>query len=164
MRLLFSQYRICAARDAAQPLSPRLQQKLAKSDELRRYAQSLSALDQELRKSVPQAEPSPALHASIMREVRTAARAATPGRRLAVLRWLPAPALATLLCALWVWHHASVPAQSRSALESASTALAASREMAQAAPVSALAPLTEEWQRLNKDLDNTAQFLLATLP
>jgi len=36
--------------------------------------------------------------------------------------------------------------------------------MASTVPGTALAPLTEEWQRLNQDLDNTTQFLLATLP
>jgi hypothetical protein len=164
MRLLFSQYRISAALDAAQPLSPRLQQKVANNDELRRYAQSLSALDRDLRKSVPQAEPSPALHTSIMCAVRRSARPAVAVRHPSVLRWLPAPALAALLCAFWVWHRASAPAPSRSALESASMALAASGEIVQAAPGTAMGPLTEEWQRLNKDLDNTAQFLLATLP
>jgi hypothetical protein len=36
--------------------------------------------------------------------------------------------------------------------------------MARTMPAAALAPLTEEWQRLNQDVDATAAFLLATLP
>jgi hypothetical protein len=59
---------------------------------------------------------------------------------------------------------ASRPAAAQSAFERAGTTLAASEEMAWTAPATAVAPLTEEWQRLNQDLDNTAQFLLAALP
>jgi len=66
MRLLFSEYRISTALDAASPLAPALQQKLAANDDLRRFAQGLSALDHALRTSVPQPEPPPALHVSIM--------------------------------------------------------------------------------------------------
>ena len=164
MRLLFSEYRISTALDAARPLTPALQQKLAANDELRRFAQGLSALDHALRDSVPQPEPPPALHASIMRALRMDARPVPSVRKSSILRWLPAPAFAVLVCALCVWHFTSVRSPSRNAFETASTALAAGGEMARAVPGTALAPLTEEWQRVNQDLDNTAQFLLAALP
>jgi hypothetical protein len=134
MRLFFSQYRIS------------------------------SALDQALRSSVPQPEPPSDLHASIMRSVRGAGRLALPAPKASIVRWLPAPAFAALVCALWAWHVVSVQAPARSALARASTALAASGEIARMVPTTALAPLTEEWQRLNQDLNNTAEFLLAALP
>jgi hypothetical protein len=36
--------------------------------------------------------------------------------------------------------------------------------MARAVPSAVVAPLTDELQKLNQDLNNTAQFLLASLP
>jgi len=164
MRRLFSHYRISAALDAAKPLPPSLQQKLTASEELRRFAHDLSALDQALRNSPPRPEPPAALHASIMRTARSAGRPAQPARHLRLLRWLPAPALAALVCALWTWHAAPIRAPSPNPIEIAATTLAGSGEMARTMPAAALAPLTEEWQRLNQDVDATAAFLLATLP
>jgi hypothetical protein len=58
----------------------------------------------------------------------------------------------------------SKSAAAQSAFERAGATLATSEEMALAVPGAAVAPLTQEWQRLNQDLDNTTQFLLATLP
>jgi hypothetical protein len=121
-------------------------------------------LDQALRRAVPESEMPPALHASIMRAVQGAGAPAPPLSKPSVLRWLSACVLIALIGGAWVWHTNFRAGQSRSAFERAGLALAASREVAQAAPVTALAPLTEEWQRLNQDLDNTAQFLLAALP
>ena len=121
-------------------------------------------LDQVLRGTVPELEVPPGLHTSIMRAVRTLGPPILPARRPASLRWLSAPLLAALFCALWAWHMGSRPAAAQSAFERAGTTLAASEEMAWTAPATAVAPLTEEWQRLNQDLDNTAQFLLAVLP
>ena len=164
MRMLFAKYRISTSLDTAEPLPLSVQQKLAANDELRGFAQGLSALDHALRNSLPQPETPPAVHASIMRALRMDARPVPSARKPSILHWLPAPAFAALVCALWAWHAASVRTPSRSAFESASTALAASGEMARAVPGTALAPLNEEWQRLNQDLDNTARFLLAALP
>jgi hypothetical protein len=104
------------------------------------------------------------LHASIMQAVRSTNRPIRPARNLSLLRWLPAPALAALVVALWTWHAGSVRAPSRNAIEIAAATLASSGEMARTMPAAALAPLTEEWQRLNQDVDATAAFLLATLP
>jgi len=165
MRLFFSMYQISAALDAAKPVPPSLEQKLAVNDELRHFAQSLSALDQALRNSPPNQEAPPALHASIMRSVREVRRPAPPARKpSSIARWLPAPALAALVCALLAWHIASVRAPSQTALSHATTALVTSGEIARAVPATALAPLMQEWQRLHQDLDRTAELLLAALP
>lgn len=165
MRLFFSMYQISAALDAAEPVPPSLQQKLAVNDELRHFAQSLSALDQALRNSPPKQEAPPALHASIMRSVCEIRRPAPLARKpSSIARWLPAPALAALVCALLAWYNASVRTPSRTAFAHAGTALTTSGEIARTAPATALAPLTEEWQRLHQDLDKTAEFLLAALP
>jgi hypothetical protein len=121
-------------------------------------------LDEALRGSVPASEMPPALHASIMDAVRLAGPPAPPMRKQSIARWLLAPAVALLVCAVWAWHFGSRPAAPHIAFERAGSALATSREMARAVPGAALAPLTQEWQRLNQDLDNTTQFLLAALP
>ncbi len=87
-----------------------------------------------------------------------------PARKSSVVRWLPAPAVAVLVCALLAWHVASVRAPSRTVLSHATTVLVTSGEITRRVPATALSPLTQEWQRLHQDLDRTAELLLATLP
>ena len=99
-----------------------------------------------------------------MQAVRSGNRPIRAARNLSLLRWLPAPALAALVCALWTWHAAPIRAPSPNPIEIAATTLAGSGDMARTMPAAALAPLTEEWQRLNQDVNATAAFLLATLP
>jgi hypothetical protein len=122
-----------------------------------------TAFDQVLRGSVPAPAAPPALHASIMRAVQTAGPPLPPMHKPSVARWLAAPAVALLLGAVWAWHSASV-APRQVALDSAGIALAKGADMARSAPDAALAPLNDEWQRVNLDLHNTAQFVLAALP
>jgi hypothetical protein len=164
MRWLFSKYRISTSLDAVEPLPPSLQQKLTADDELRRFAQGLSALHEALKNSVPEPEAPPALHASIIGAVRRVGRPVPAARKPSIARWLPAPAFAALVCALCVWHFTSARTPSRAVIAHASTALATGGEILRMVPATALGPLTEEWQRLHQDLNNTAEFLLATLP
>jgi hypothetical protein len=49
-------------------------------------------------------------------------------------------------------------------LAPAVAALDLSEEMARTMPDAVMAPLSDEWQRLGRDLDRTTQFLLASLP
>ena len=105
----------------------------------------------------------PALHASIMRAVQTADPPLPPAHKPSVVRWIAAAAVAVLLGAIWAWHSASL-APRRMALDTAGIALAKGTDMARSAPDAALAPLNDEWQRVNQDLHNTAQFVLAALP
>jgi hypothetical protein len=121
-------------------------------------------LDQALSGSIPDSEMPPALHASIMQAVRLAGPPEPRVGKQAIPRWLLVPAVALLVCVVLTWQFSSRPTTTGSALEHAGVALATSREMARTVPVTALAPLTQEWQRLNQDLDNTTQFLLAALP
>jgi len=104
----------------------------------------------------------PALHHSIMRSVRASIRPEAQGRFPNLLRWLPAPTLAAiaLVVGLAVFHRS----HSQQPLPPAATVLEAGHEIAQAVPGAVMTPLTEEWRKLNQDLDNTARFLLASLP
>ncbi len=125
----------------------------------------MTMLDRALKETAPKLQAPPSLHRSIMRAVRAAERpSVSPG--WSFLKWLPAPALVAL--ALLAWHAQRGPA-SRSApspqsLAAAATALAIGGQMAQAMPAAVVAPLADELARLNRDLNNTAQFLLASLP
>jgi hypothetical protein len=49
-------------------------------------------------------------------------------------------------------------------LATANNALELSEQITQTMPAAVMAPLSDEWQGLNRDLQNTAQFLLASLP
>jgi hypothetical protein len=79
-------------------------------------------------------------------------------------RWLAASALVLALC-FGVWRLANRPAGAGQVpLAAAGTALDFSEQVAQDMPARVVAPLSDEWQRVNQDLENTAEFLLASLP
>ena len=129
--------------------------------------QELIALDHALKQDVPEAEAPAFLHSSIMAAVRRAERSAAEPRGLALLRWARVPAfvLVALLGLWWALRSPVQPAQpDTQSLAAATTALEVSGEMARAVPTAVVAPLSEELERLNLDLNNTARFLLASLP
>jgi hypothetical protein len=121
-------------------------------------------LEDALRRSVPDADVPSALHVSIMDSVRLAGAPAPFARKWPGSAWLLAPAVALIVCAASAWHLWVQPALRQRAVQGAGTALIVGQQMARAVPGTALSPLMQEWQRLNKDLDNTAQFLLAAVP
>jgi hypothetical protein len=129
--------------------------------------QELAAVDQALRQSLPRAHPPANLHSSIMRAVHSAQQRPARPLWLTLLRWLPATAVPVLALAV-AWHvlrsHQSSSAANAQSLAAAATALEVGGQLAHTAPSAAVAPLSEELARLNLDLDNTAQFLLASLP
>ena len=127
----------------------------------------MAALDHALKASAPQPQAPASVHRSIMRAVQAAERPAPAQPRLAWLRWLAAPAVA-LVALLVVWQSVRGPvtpvAQAEPSLAAAVSALEIGGQMTLAVPSAMVAPLTEELQRLNRDLDNTTKFLLASLP
>ena len=167
MKLWFTKARISATLDAGKKPSAWLRRSISGSDELRSFEQEMTALDRALKHTVPRPETPPSLHRSIMQAVRAANRPAPARRQLAVLRWLPAPALAVLvLLAIWWVTRGPVrpPVQDTQSLAAATTALDLGSQMAQAVPSAVVAPLSNELEQLNRDLNNTAEFLLASLP
>ena len=129
--------------------------------------QELTALDRALRETAPTLKTPPSLHSSIMRAVRAAERPAEGPRGWSFPKWLPAPALVALaLLVTWYVRLGPVrpPAPNPQSLAAATTALEMGGQMAQAMPSAVVAPLADELERLNRDLANTAQFLLASLP
>jgi hypothetical protein len=135
---------------------------------MRDFNAEMAALDRALKRTAPQPQGPPSLHDSIMRAVRAAERPAAEGQReWTILRWLSVP-IAVAITLTVIWHRTQEtvrqPAMSTQPLAVASTALHLSGEMAKTVPSAVVAPLTDELQKLNQDLNNTAQFLLASLP
>ena len=168
MKAWFAKIRISAALDGGRRPAAWSRRETDPSDELRGFEQEMTELDHALKQTAPKPHAPPSLHGSIMRAVRAVERPAANARReLAFLRWLPVP-VAALLALMVVWHAARGPArlpvQDAQPLAVATTALQVSGEMARAVPSAVVSPLADELKKLNLDLDNTAQFLLASLP
>jgi hypothetical protein len=130
----------------------------------RPFAERVQALDQALTGSTPGGTP-PHLHGAIMLAVRREGHRAASGRAWALgWRWL-APAAAGVVLVAGIWFGGSErPKASVAELVLVRNTLDASVQIARAVPASALSPLQDELNRVNRDVDNTARALFATLP
>jgi hypothetical protein len=167
MKSWIARLRISAALDADQPPSARLRRWPDASVELRAIEQEMVALDRALKETAPRAEAPASLHGSIMQAVRAADRPAAVPRQATVLRWVPVPVFAAmlLLVALWVLHTpVRTPVQNAQPIAAATSALQLGDQMVRTMPSAVVSPLSDELERLNRDLDKTAKFLLASLP
>jgi hypothetical protein len=167
MKLWIARLRTSLALDADQPTSAWLRRWLSASAEVRGMEQEMMALDRALKETAPKTEAPASLHSSIMQAVRAANRPAAAPRPMAVLRWVPVPVFAVVLVlvALWVLQSpVRPPVQTAQPLAAATTALHLGDQVVRTIPSAVVAPLSDELQRLNRDLDKTAQFLLASLP
>jgi hypothetical protein len=167
MKSWFAKLRISAALDAGHKLSASLRRNIDSSEQLLGAEQELKALDRALKQAPPRPQAPPGLHRSIMQAVRVAERTQAEPRGLAVLRWVAAPLVAAVvLVVIWQGLRGPVasPSEGTQSLAAATTALEMGGQLAQAAPSAVVAPLSDELARLNRDLDNTAQFILASLP
>jgi hypothetical protein len=168
MKAWFAKLRISAALDDGQGPAAGAQREKCVSTELRGFAQELTALDRALKQTVPKPDAPPSLHSSIMRAVRAAEHpAAEPGRELTFVRWVPwSVAAVAAVIAVWYVSHGPerLPARDAQSLAVATTALEMGGQVTRAAPAAVVTPLADELARVNRDLDSTAQFLLASLP
>jgi hypothetical protein len=167
MKSWFTKLRISAALDAGQKPSASLRRNIDSSEQLQDVEQEIGGLDRALKQDLPEPQAPPGLHGSIMQAVRVAKRPRAEPSGLAFLRWVTAPVVAALvLVAVWQALHgpARPPAQGTQSLAVATTALEMSGQLVQTMPSAVVAPLSDELERLNRDLDNTAQFILASLP
>ena len=166
MKSWIAKLRISMALDADQPPSAWLRRRPSVSAELRGIEQEMMALDRALKETAPRAEAPASLHQSIMQAVRASRPAAAP-RQPSMLRWVPVPVFAVMLVLGVIWVLQSPvrpPAQTAQPLAAATTALHLGNQMVRTMPSAVVAPLSDELERLNQDLDKTAQFLLASLP
>ena len=167
MKSWIARIRISAALDAGQQPSAWLRRKRSGSEGSGPAEQEMIALDAALKEAPPRVQAPDSLHSSIMRAVRAADRSAAARPQPALMRWLPVPAMAALLLlgALWFLHSlVRTPVQDTQSLAATASALQFGNQMVKTMPAAVVAPLSDELNRLNRDLDNTAQFLLASLP
>jgi len=144
------------------------QRRTSVSDKLRGFEREMTELDRALKQTAPRPQAPPSLHGSIMRAVRAVEPPVAEARRgLTFLRWLPVPVVA-VLALLVVWQVARgplrVPVQDTQSLTVATTALEMGSQMAHVMPSAVVSPLADELEKVNRDLDSTAQFILASLP
>lgn len=165
MNSWFTKFRISRTLDSGHPLPRSVQRKIAARESLRRFQDDTAALDRALREAPRDFEIPPTLHNSIMRALHEPPVPA--GRQSASLawRWAPIAASAMLVAAALFWprHQPALPARPDS-LAPVANALETRDELARAVPAAVVAPLSDEWTRLGRDLDATEQFLVASLP
>jgi hypothetical protein len=136
---------------------------------------SANTLEAGLRGSPPKSEFPPALHNSIMRAIKASPREERSQafgfaifQRFTKIRWLPITGFAALiLFGSWLaLHHSPVKSATSSAqsFSEISSALATSQELMDSLPAVTVGPLSDELDKVNRDLDRTAEFLIATLP
>jgi hypothetical protein len=161
MKSWLSKWRISAALDADQPLPESLRRKIAADPELELFTKRTQALGQTLRSLPPSAPP---LHDSIMRAVRDAARSEQP-RRAPVWSWLAASsavAALAVVCLDLTFLRPKLPVGQ--AMDGPVMVLEMSENMHATMPTLVMAPLSDEWARVDHDLQSTKQVLLASLP
>lgn len=167
MKNWFAKFKISAALDASPATSPD-KSSGSTNEEVRRFETSLKALDRRL-KSAAVSQPVPAgLHAGTMQALR-AVRVPKPAARPNLLRWWPAPALAALIIfSGWLALSRFTPHKPQAAHKpkpnTLTVAINSGRNLTQAAPSEALAPLAKELDLLNLDLRNALNFLVASVP
>lgn len=155
-------FRISTAIDEGRSLPRTLREQIVRDPGLSEFAKDAEALDELLARGPRRASLPEGLHESIVRAVVEGTREPRPGSSSSLWRWLALPAAAAVM--LLVSLVGNAPVEPRPSLAPAARALEVSQEIVQTVPVAVLGPLTEEWRRLERDLDNTANFLLASLP
>lgn len=167
----FAKFRISAALDSRKPLPPSLRNAIAQSGELQAFAKDADALGRALEAESPSvAEPPPGLHKAIMRAVEDGASTGAAAPVPLLRQWLPVSAAAALvLFAAWwalrpVSHSPMGSITQAEALKPAVAVLEFGARITPRMPSEMVAPLSEEWERLNQDLDRTQDFLLASVP
>ena len=168
MKGWFAKLKISAALDDGHGPAAGAQGEKCVSTELHGFAQEMTALDRALKQTVPKPDAPPSLHSAIMRAVRAAERPAVESEReLNFLRWVPwSVAAVVAVIAVWYVSHGPerLPARDAQSLAVATTALEMGGQVARGAPAAVVNPLADELAKVNRDLDSTAQFLLASLP
>jgi len=138
-----------------------------------KFRNSDEALETALRDYTPESEFPPELHHSIMRAVKAANRegtqisGSTRFQAFVNAYWLPATGFAGLvLLGVLISIHSRPIATSQNPqpLAEISNAFARGQELMDSLPSVTVGPLSDELVKMNRDLDRTAEFLIATLP
>jgi hypothetical protein len=171
MKTWLLKLKISNAINDRQPLPPSVESAVSRSAELQSFVADANALARELKNQLPCSETSAQLHASIMRAVRSARSVPDTKTESVWPRWVPASGLvaAILLGVVLIVQFMPQPAgkvQPADAhpLADASSALDLGGSLMSQAPELALSPLSDEMQKLDRNLADTGKFLLASLP
>jgi hypothetical protein len=162
-------FKISNALNERTPLPPAVRRAMARSEEVRHFAENSSTLGHALKSQLPEpATPAP-LHTAIMRAVRAARIESETVNQPIWPHWIPASSMALLLLGFFLTLRFSTnPAKTQTAdlhpLDDASVALELGGNLVREAPSVAISPLSDEMQKLDHNLSDTGQFLLATLP
>ncbi len=177
MKKLLIQFLVSRSLDTGRPLRGLWRRWISRSADLARFEQAARELHHRLKEPVPGTEHAPpsTLHASIMRAVRESwsesgvevgdtAWGFTPA-----LRWGTAAAgLVLLAVSLWLGRNHWSPPGGRTVQGGNLTALPAVGPLAEQVTTNGIAvltlPLNRQIEGLARDLQETAQFLLASLP
>ncbi|MDB6059438.1 MAG: hypothetical protein JWO95_3282 [Verrucomicrobiales bacterium] len=161
---IFAAFKISAAHDDRERLAPSLKAKIARSPELCSFESATSAMERRLMSAARRPKAPPQLHSSIMRAVRTSRCEAESTR--ARVRWtweIPAAAAAIIVVLVLNFFPATTDVTQPSApIVTAPTFSVAS--IAQQNVAEPLSPLLRERDDLTRDLQQTAEFLTATIP
>ncbi len=178
MKKLLARFMISRSLDTGAPLSSYWRNYVSRSPELTQFEQAARAWDRRLKEAADTPEtPAPtSLHASIMRAVREN-RVSSPGAAKAESGWDPASVLnwglatAVLLlvgAALWLAVDPSGRSSGQPNPILAGPAWPAVGPLAEQVTTNGIAaltlPLTRQMEGLTRDVHETAQFLLASLP
>jgi len=178
MKNLLLKFKISSSLNRGVSLSPFWREQVSASPELQSFAQSALELDRKLRQPAgPDASAlPPTLHAGIMRAVRRSQPAASAGAAPAfsvlpaVLRWGLATAMGLAL-AVGGWqaffHRDATTTPTVAGVEAGLALPAIGPAMAQLATDGMAMlnlPMTRQVEGFSRDLRETAQFLLASLP
>ena len=130
-----------------------------------RKSEEVTALERSLRLKPNQPSVPADLHNSIMVGIRNLGtklqRQEIPGW-VRWFRWVPAPVLAACVIAGLLYYRSNIPPEP-TPTSIALTTLELGETMAQTLPA-AMEPLSQELERVQQDLDQTAKFLAASLP
>jgi hypothetical protein len=139
-----------------------------------KFQNSDETLESALRGSPPRTEFPPDLHDSIMRAVHAADRAERSElssigifQRFIKVGWIPVTGFVGLVLLgvmLSIHNHPVATTQNPQPLAELSQAFTTGQELMDSLPSVTVGPLSDELDKVNRDLDRTAEFLLATLP
>ena len=171
MKTWLTKFRISNALNDRRHLPPAVERAMARSEELRRFADNSSTLDHTLKSQLARPEACPRLHDSIMRAVRSSGPAQGAEKQPAWSRWVPASSfgmLVLLCCLLAIQFFPTLSTQHQpensETLAAAGSAIDLGGRFVREAPAVAMAPLSDEMQKLDHNLTDAGNFLLASLP
>jgi hypothetical protein len=121
-------------------------------------------VDQSFKNQFPQSDPPPSLHASIMNAIKTDVHVVEQKHHFPALRRF-ALAACVIAIAFGIWFSLNRPAPRQpGSLAGVTDALDFRVEIYDSISEVQVSSLSQELERLNKDLDNATQTLLAALP